>query len=149
MNAWVSGTDLVGALLRVTLGVPQPQQPEGRPGVLTRLGLMGLLDAASRRSLRRDVLAELALLLCGTGRYRDAAEELTPLRTDPWSMRSVRFSRRKTLVQSGIGRSYGRRHCARLQPDSHDGTSPPNFYSASRRRPYLNRIVELLSRETA
>jgi hypothetical protein len=86
MNAWVSGTDLVGALLRVTLGVPQPQQPEGRPGVLTRLGLMGLLDAASRRSLRRDVLAELALLLCGTGRYRDAAEELTPLRTDPWSI---------------------------------------------------------------
>lgn len=85
MNAWLSGTDLAGALLRVTLGITQPQQPEGRSGVLTRLGLMGLLDAASRRSLRRDVLAELALLLPGSGRYRDAAEELTPLRTDPWS----------------------------------------------------------------
>lgn len=46
---------------------------------------MGLLDAARRRSLRRDVLAELALLLRGSGRYQDAAEELTPLRTDPWS----------------------------------------------------------------
>jgi predicted ATP-grasp superfamily ATP-dependent carboligase len=85
MNAWLSGTDLVGALLRVTLGVAQPQQPEGRSGVLTRLGLMGLLDAARRRSQRRDVLAELALLLRGSGRYRDAAEELTPVHTDPWS----------------------------------------------------------------
>ena len=85
MNAWLSGIDLVGALLRVTLGVAQPQQPEGRSGVLTRLGLMGLLDAARRRSLRRDVLAELVLLLRGSGRYRDAGEELTPLRADPWS----------------------------------------------------------------
>jgi hypothetical protein len=85
MNAWLSGTDLVGALLRVTHGVAQPREPEGRSGVLTRLGLMGLLDAARRRSLRRDVLAELALLVCGSGRYRDAGEELTPLRTDPWS----------------------------------------------------------------
>ena len=90
MNAWLSGIDLVGALLRVTLGVAQPQQPEGRSGVLTRLGLMGLLDAARRRSLRRDVLAELVLLLRGSGRYRDAGEELTPLRADPWS--AVPFS---------------------------------------------------------
>jgi hypothetical protein len=46
---------------------------------------MGLLDAARRRSQRRDVLAELALLLRGSGRYQDAAEELTPVHTDPWS----------------------------------------------------------------
>jgi predicted ATP-grasp superfamily ATP-dependent carboligase len=85
MNARLSGTDLADALLRVTLGVAQPRQSEGRSGVLTRLGLMGLLDAARRRRLRRDVLAELSLLLRGSGRYKDAGEELTPLRTDPWS----------------------------------------------------------------
>jgi hypothetical protein len=84
MNAWLSGTDLVGALLCVTLGVAQPGESEGRACVLTRLGLMGLLDAARRRGLRRDVLAELALLLRGVGRYRNASEELTPLRTDQW-----------------------------------------------------------------
>ena len=38
-----------------------------------------------RRRLRREVLGELALLLRGSSRNRDPAEELTPLRADPWS----------------------------------------------------------------
>ena len=49
MNAWLSGVDLPGALLQVSLGETPPAQPEGRDGVLTRLGLMGLLDAARQR----------------------------------------------------------------------------------------------------
>jgi predicted ATP-grasp superfamily ATP-dependent carboligase len=84
MNAWLSGVDLTDALLRATLGVAQSTQPVGQPGVLTRLGLMGLLDAARRRGRRRDVAAELALLMRGAGRYRGAVEELLPLRADPW-----------------------------------------------------------------
>jgi predicted ATP-grasp superfamily ATP-dependent carboligase len=83
MNAWLSGVDLPGALLQLSLGETPPTQPEGRAGVLTRLGLMGLLDAARRRQRRRDILKEIALLAFYAGRYRRTGEELVPLWTDP------------------------------------------------------------------
>jgi predicted ATP-grasp superfamily ATP-dependent carboligase len=84
MNAWLSGVDLPGALLQISLGETPPVQPDGREGVLTRLGLMGLLDAARQRGRRRDILREIGLLAAGFGRYRGAREELVPLLTDPW-----------------------------------------------------------------
>jgi predicted ATP-grasp superfamily ATP-dependent carboligase len=83
MNAWLSGVDLPGALVQVSRGECPPAQPEGLAGVLTRLGLMGLLDAARRRQRRRDVLAELLRLAAGIGRYRGAREELVPIWSDP------------------------------------------------------------------
>jgi predicted ATP-grasp superfamily ATP-dependent carboligase len=83
MNARLSGVDLPGVLLRVSLGETPPAESEGREGVVTRLGLMGLMDAASRRGRRGDVLWELALLASNAGRYHGAIEELVPLATDP------------------------------------------------------------------
>jgi hypothetical protein len=47
---------------------------------------MGLLDAARRRWRRRDVLNEMVLLACSSGRYRGAREELVPLWTDPYCL---------------------------------------------------------------
>jgi hypothetical protein len=85
MNAWLSGTDLAGLLLEVSLGRSPPSRTDGRAGVLTRLGLLGLLDAARRRGARRDVIREACLLVLRAGRYRDALEELTPVSIDPWS----------------------------------------------------------------
>jgi glutathione synthase/RimK-type ligase-like ATP-grasp enzyme len=84
MNAWLSGVDLAGALLRISLGEAPPTQGDGRADVLTRLGLMGLLDAARRNNRRRDVLVEAALLASSSGRYHGAREELVPMWTDPW-----------------------------------------------------------------
>jgi predicted ATP-grasp superfamily ATP-dependent carboligase len=84
MNAWFSGVDLPGALLLVSQGKTAPTQAPGREGVVTRLGLMGLLDAARRRNRRRDILREIGLLASGSGRYRGSREELVPLLTDPW-----------------------------------------------------------------
>jgi len=84
MNAWLSGVDLPGALLQVSLGQNPPAQAPGRAGVVTRLGLMGLLDAARQRNRRRDVLADIAQLATGSGRYRSTQEELVPLWADPW-----------------------------------------------------------------
>jgi predicted ATP-grasp superfamily ATP-dependent carboligase len=84
MNAYLSGVDLPGALLQISLGETPPVQPPGRAGVLTRLGLMGLSEAARQRNRRRDVLREIALLAFGSGRYRGSREELVPLVTDPW-----------------------------------------------------------------
>jgi predicted ATP-grasp superfamily ATP-dependent carboligase len=84
MNAYLSGVDLPGALLRISLGETPPVQPSGRAGVLTRLGLMGLSNAARQHNRRRDILREIALLAFGSGRYRGSREELVPLVTDPW-----------------------------------------------------------------
>ena len=84
MSAWLSGVDLPGALLKISLGETPPTQPDGRAGVLTRLGLMGLLDAARQRNRRRDILREIVLLASGSGRYQGSREELVPLLTDPW-----------------------------------------------------------------
>jgi predicted ATP-grasp superfamily ATP-dependent carboligase len=84
MNAWLSGVDLPGALLKISLGETPPAQAPGREGVVTRLGLMGLMDAARQRNRRRDVLREIVLLAAGSGRYAGSREELTPLLTDPW-----------------------------------------------------------------
>jgi len=85
VNAWLSGVDLAGAVLAVSLGEAPPAQPDGREGVVTKLALMGLLDAARRRGRRSDVLREWALLARGAGRYRGAVEELTPTAADPLS----------------------------------------------------------------
>src|SRR5437764_5033345 len=84
MNAWLAGVDLPGALLQVSLGQTPPVQADGRAGVLTRLGLMGILDAARRRQRRRDVLLEIGFVSLGAGRYRGTREELVPLWTDPY-----------------------------------------------------------------
>jgi predicted ATP-grasp superfamily ATP-dependent carboligase len=84
MNAYLSGVDLPGALLRISLGETPRVQPSGREGVVTRLGLMGLLDAARQRNRRRDILREIARLAFSLGRYRGSREELVPLVTDPW-----------------------------------------------------------------
>jgi hypothetical protein len=59
-------------------------RPGGCEGVLTRLGLIGLLDAAQQRNRRRDILREIGLLASGSQRYRGSREELLPLLTDPW-----------------------------------------------------------------
>jgi hypothetical protein len=83
MNAYLSGVDLAGALLRISLGEQPEAQPEGSEGVTTRLGLMGLLDAAGQRSRRRDVVRELILLARASGRYQGSIEELVPLASDP------------------------------------------------------------------
>ena len=84
MNAWLSGVDLPGALLQVSLGETPPVQAEGRAGVLTRLGLMGISEAARRRNRRSDIIREIGLLVTNSGRYRGSIEELVPLRIDPW-----------------------------------------------------------------
>ncbi len=83
MNAWLAGVDLPGALLQISLGKSPPTQVDGRAGVLTRLGLMGLMDAARRNNRRRDVLLDTALLIFNSGRYSGTREELVPLWTDP------------------------------------------------------------------
>jgi predicted ATP-grasp superfamily ATP-dependent carboligase len=106
MNAWLSGVDLSGALLQISLGETPPVQPEGREGVLTRLGLMGLLDAARQRNRRRDILREIGFLTGNSGRYRGAREELMPLATDPWCAIPLAFVVARLLRRPAVAARF-------------------------------------------
>ena len=85
VNALLCGVDLAGALVQISLGQSPPRQPEGKPDVKTRLGLMAVLNAAWRLDTRAAVLSELTRMLARTGRFADTVEELTPIRRDYWS----------------------------------------------------------------
>ena len=82
MNAFRSGVDLVGLLLRLSLGETPAALPEGRPGVLTHLAMQALLGCGSRDGTRRDIVRECWRLIAKSGPYAGSTEELTPVRLD-------------------------------------------------------------------
>jgi hypothetical protein len=82
MNAALSGADLVGLLLAVSLGERPAPVPDGRAGVRTHLGLQALLGCALRGGARADIIREAYDLAMRRGRYEGSVEELTPVRLD-------------------------------------------------------------------
>jgi predicted ATP-grasp superfamily ATP-dependent carboligase len=81
-NAYRSGVDLVGVLLRISLGETPAALPEGREGVLTHLAMQALLGCAARGGTRRDIADECVRLFAKRGPYAGSTEELTPVRCD-------------------------------------------------------------------
>ncbi|MGH6641767.1 MAG: hypothetical protein ACRED3_03625 [Bradyrhizobium sp.] len=81
-NAYRSGVDLVGLLLRVSQGEAPAPLSESRAGVLTHLAMQALLGCASRGGTRRDIIRECGRLLTAGGPYAGSSEELTPVRLD-------------------------------------------------------------------
>ncbi len=112
MSAYLAGTDLVGLLLRVSLGETPDALPDSREGVRTHLAMQALLGCASRGGTRRDIVRECWQLATGRGRYADSTEEMTPVRLDwigvmPLAMVAIILlaapKRAVTLARSGWG----------------------------------------------
>ena len=82
MNAYRAGVDLVGLLLRISLGERPAAAPEGRDGVLTHLAMQALLGCAARGGTRSDVLRECRRLAARSGPYAGSTEELMPVEAD-------------------------------------------------------------------
>ncbi|MDO9563370.1 MAG: ATP-grasp domain-containing protein [Bradyrhizobium sp.] len=82
MSAYLAGLDLVGLLLRVSLGEVPAVAAESRAGVRTHLAMQALLGCASRGGSRRDLIAEGWNLATGGGPYAGSTEELTPVQLD-------------------------------------------------------------------
>src|SRR6267154_6612646 len=82
MSAYLAGVDLVGLLLRVSLGETPAAAAESREGVRTHLAMQALLGCASRGGTRRDIIRECWRLKTAGKPYADSAEELTPVRLD-------------------------------------------------------------------
>ncbi|MDO9295420.1 ATP-grasp domain-containing protein [Bradyrhizobium sp.] len=82
MSAYLAGLDLVGLLLRISVGEVPPMAGEGRADVRTHLAMQVLLGCAARGGTRRDLIGECWNLATGGGPYAGSTEELTPLRRD-------------------------------------------------------------------
>ncbi len=82
MSATLSGVDLIGLLLAVSLGERPASVPEGRPGTRTHLGIQSLLGRALASRTRGDVMHEAYSLIARRGLYAGSVEELTPVAAD-------------------------------------------------------------------
>jgi glutathione synthase/RimK-type ligase-like ATP-grasp enzyme len=85
MSAYLAGLNLVGLLLRISLGETPAVASEGRAGVRTHLAMQALLGCALRGATRRELVRDCWHLMAGNGPYADSTEELTPVRLDPIS----------------------------------------------------------------
>jgi len=82
MSAYLAGLDLVGLLLRISLGETPEAAGESRADVRTHLAMQALLGCAARDGTRRELVRECCRLAIRSGPYAGSAEELTPLRLD-------------------------------------------------------------------
>jgi len=82
VNATLSGVDLIGLLLAVSLGESPKPQPDGRPGTRSHQALQVLLGAALRERRRGAVLAMAHNIVAGHAPFHGSTEELTPVRGD-------------------------------------------------------------------
>jgi ATP-grasp domain len=97
-NAYLSGVDLVGAMLDLATGNHPTAQPEGRPGVTTHQLLLAILGAAQHGRGRRGVLTELVHAAARRGDYAGSVEELTPVDRDLRSVVPVAMAAAATLA---------------------------------------------------
>jgi hypothetical protein len=82
MNAYRSGVDLVGLLLRISLGETPEALPASINGVLTHLAIQALLGCGARGGTRRDIVRECRYLVARRGPYAGSSEELMPVQLD-------------------------------------------------------------------
>ena len=82
MSACLAGVDLVGLLLRISLGETPAAVGESRAGVRSHLAIQVLLGCASRGGTRREIVGQCWRLVTGGGPYAGSTEELTPVRLD-------------------------------------------------------------------
>jgi hypothetical protein len=82
MNAALSGVDLVGLLLAVSLGERPRPVPAGRTGTRSHLAIQALMGRALDGGSRRDIVREACDLFTRRGPYAGSIEELTPIAAD-------------------------------------------------------------------
>jgi len=99
-NAYLSGVDLVGAMLELATGSHPAPQAEGQTGVTTHQLLLAVLGAAEHRG-RRGVLSELSHAVRHAGDYARSTEELTPAAHDARGALPVALATAATLASPG------------------------------------------------
>jgi hypothetical protein len=98
-NAYLSGVDLVGAMLELATGDSPTPQPEGQTGIATHQLLLAVLGAAQRGGDRRAILTELFDAARRINDYRDSTEELTPAAGDHATLIPLGLAATATLAE--------------------------------------------------
>jgi len=106
MNAYLSGVDLVGAVLDLAGRRHPPVQPPGRTGIRSQQLLLAILRAAEKQGTRVAVVRELARALRHKGDYAEAVEELTPLAGDLMAAMPVIAALLATLAWPPLWHSF-------------------------------------------
>src|SRR5205085_198692 len=103
-NAYLSGVDLVSALLEIARTGSADSQGKGRPGAETHQLLLAILGAAQHTGRRREIARQLQAALAHRDGYRTSTEELTPVRRDPLTVVPVVIATLATLAQPSAWR---------------------------------------------
>jgi predicted ATP-grasp superfamily ATP-dependent carboligase len=90
-NAVLCGLDLPTLLVRLGLGEHIGDQPPGKIGVRTHMGLQAVMLPATRGGSRVEILRTIAALILSRGPFRSSRESLTPVWIDPPSVLPVGF----------------------------------------------------------
>jgi hypothetical protein len=106
MNAYLSGVDLVGAVLELACRRHPFPQAIGRSGTRSRQLLLGILGAAQKDGSRISVMRELVLASRQRGEYAKTVEELTPTRGDPIAAVPVIAAAISTLASPSLWRLF-------------------------------------------
>jgi biotin carboxylase len=106
VNAYLSGVDLVGALLEIARTGTAAPQDIGRPGVQTHQLLLAILGAAQHSGKRRRIAQQLFAALARRDGYRAGAEELTPPRHDPLAAVPIAIAAVTTLARPAAWRHF-------------------------------------------
>jgi len=106
MNAYLSGVDLVGAMLDLARHAHPPAQAPSKAGVRSRQLLLAILGAAQQTRSRTAVARELVRALRKRGEYAGAVEELTPIFGDPIGAIPVIAAAVSTLAWPPLWQSF-------------------------------------------
>lgn len=109
MSAHLAGVDLVGLLLRVSLGEVPAAVPDGRTDVMTHQAMQVLLGCAQRGGTRGDLVRLCRDLQRRRGAFDGSTEELTPVHLDPFGAIPLVITALALLISPALAPVLARR----------------------------------------
>ena len=109
VNALLSGVDLAGLAVSLSMGDGLPEAPGSCAGVRTHMAMQGLMRCAVDGGARLDILREAWRLWRNRGDYAGSKEELTPVSVDPLSLVPLGYVALRALALPGTVARLARR----------------------------------------
>jgi hypothetical protein len=109
VNAFLSGIDLAGLLVAVSVGEQPEEIPPSRAGIRTHMAIQSLMECTIRGGSRLSLLSEIWHLWRESGPYANSREELTPVNVDLCSLLPLSYVALRMLMAPGSAGRLARR----------------------------------------